>query len=190
MTWQTTQSTSFHAKWAESRKARHFTQNGQNRENWTLNLVSVWSSVFTMKSTSSHRRPQPFPIRLDPIPRDPRLAFVNNVCELLLESRFGPDRCVDLAICLSEKPEAEPHVFYYVTEDGPIAAYLPESLRDSSLPPLDIARLTAENARIDGAPRYIAPAARSAPGLGRGSPPPCNQSTPRSAGRAMSAEHK
>jgi len=62
-------------------------------------------------------------IRLNPIPRDEKAAFVESVCAVLIESRFGPGRTCQIVVDLSDRPELEPAVFYDLTDEGLIPCY-------------------------------------------------------------------
>lgn len=63
------------------------------------------------------RNSKPLSIRLEPTPPDEKLAFVQSVLDVLIESRFGPGRSTQLAYNLSDRPELESAVFLDL-EDG------------------------------------------------------------------------
>jgi len=60
-----------------------------------------------------------FYIRRSEIEFDPKVKYVEHVCAILLESRFGPGRTTPLYTCLSDQPELEPAVFYDPCEGDP-----------------------------------------------------------------------
>jgi len=57
------------------------------------------------------------------MPFNEKLAFVENVLDIPLESRFGPSRVSRLVVNLSDKPELEPAVFFNETGEGLISCY-------------------------------------------------------------------
>ncbi len=59
-----------------------------------------------------------FFIRRSEIPFDKRVRYIESVCQVLIESRFGPGRIAPVVIDLSDRPEIEPAVFYDLCEDG------------------------------------------------------------------------
>lgn len=72
---------------------------------------------------------KPLAISLNPTQPDEKLAFVENVCRLLVESRFGPDRPFDLIADFTGG--TGPHLFYDLTLDGPIPSYYVDVITDS-----------------------------------------------------------
>ena len=60
----------------------------------------------------------PLNIRMPGMPFNEKLAFVENVLDILIESRFGPSRVSQLVVNLSDEPELEPAVFYDLTDEG------------------------------------------------------------------------
>jgi len=62
-------------------------------------------------------------IRLNAIPRNEKAAFVESVCAVLIESRFGPGRACQPVVDLTDRPELEPAVFFDLTDEGPIPCY-------------------------------------------------------------------
>jgi len=62
-------------------------------------------------------------IRLNPIPRDEKAAFVESICAVLIESRFGPGRTFEFFVDQPDRPELEPAVFFDLTDEGPIPCY-------------------------------------------------------------------
>ncbi len=65
----------------------------------------------------------PLNIRMPGMPFNEKLAFVENVLDILIESRFGPSRVSQLVVNLSDKPELEPVVFYDLTDEGLTPCY-------------------------------------------------------------------
>lgn len=65
----------------------------------------------------------PLNIRMPGMPFNEKLAFVENVLDILIESRFGPSRVSQLVVNLSDQPELEPAVFYDLTDEGLIPCY-------------------------------------------------------------------
>ncbi|MFN0280316.1 MAG: hypothetical protein ACKVRN_17195 [Pyrinomonadaceae bacterium] len=67
--------------------------------------------------TTPNRHPQFF-IRRSEIAFDEKVRYVESVCQVLIESRFGPG-CVDpVVIDLSDRPEPGAAVFYDLSENG------------------------------------------------------------------------
>jgi len=62
-------------------------------------------------------------IRLNAIPRNEKAAFVESICAVLIESRFGPGRTCQLVVDLTDRPELEPAVFFDLTDDGLVPCY-------------------------------------------------------------------
>ncbi len=67
--------------------------------------------------TNPKRHPQFFILRSD-IAFDERVRYVESVCQVLIESRFGACLVEPVTIDLSDRPELEPVVFYDLCEDG------------------------------------------------------------------------
>ncbi len=78
---------------------------------------------------SAANSPKPFSIRLDPIPVNEKAVYVESVCAVLIESRFGPGRSRPVVIDLRKLPEREATVIYDLTVGGPVPSYsiLPDS---------------------------------------------------------------
>src|SRR4051794_13185152 len=70
-----------------------------------------------IKTTGPHGHPQFYIPRSD-IEFDPRAKFVEHVCAVLIESRFGPGRTSNLIINLTDRPGVEP-VFFDLSDNGP-----------------------------------------------------------------------
>jgi len=67
-----------------------------------------------------HQRPINNPlssIRLNPIPRNEKAAFVESICAVLIESRFGPGRTCQFFVDQPDRPELEPAVFFDLSDD-------------------------------------------------------------------------
>ena len=75
--------------------------------------------------TNPHQRSikKPLSIRLNAIPLNEKAAFVESICAVLIESRFGPGRTCQLVVDLSDRPELEPAVFFDLTDEGLIPCY-------------------------------------------------------------------
>jgi hypothetical protein len=67
--------------------------------------------------TTPNLQPQFF-IRRSDIAFDERVRYVESVCQVLIESRFGPGRVAPFVIDLSDRPEPEASVFYDLCDDG------------------------------------------------------------------------
>ncbi|CAN5580577.1 hypothetical protein BH10ACI2_BH10ACI2_25430 [soil metagenome] len=109
-------------------------------------------------------------IRLNNIPTDPRAVFVENVCAVLIDSRFGPGRRHVRAYQLSDMPGRERAAIYDLTPEGPVPSY-------TVIPDSEAARryMTAAFEREIADARSTAIAERVgrrlAANMGRGSPP-------------------
>jgi hypothetical protein len=72
------------------------------------------------------------PVKLPRYAPDERLAFVENVCAVLIESRFGPGREYELLINMSRNPGPDDCTFFENTPFGIFPSYdygrLPESI--------------------------------------------------------------
>jgi hypothetical protein len=112
---------------------------------------------------------KPLSIRLQPIPVNEKAAYVETVCSLLIDSRFGPGRSTAILTDLRKLPEQEAAVFYDLTVDGPVPSY-------TILPDSEIARRHAHEIIIRELERSSIAAASnrgqtlSPSTLGRGSP--------------------
>ncbi len=72
-------------------------------------------------------------IRLNPTLPDEKLAFVERVCGLLIESRFGPGRPYQLVTALSREPGGGCDVFYDRTGEGLVPSYEIGLMQDAVL---------------------------------------------------------
>ncbi|MEQ1605415.1 MAG: hypothetical protein ABL999_11170 [Pyrinomonadaceae bacterium] len=73
---------------------------------------------------------QPLRVKLPAYAPDEKLAFVENVFSLLIESRFKNPRPYRLLIHLTDEPEREDHIFFDMTHEGPIPSYMIEFLNN------------------------------------------------------------
>ena len=73
---------------------------------------------------------QPLKIKLPAYAPDEKLAFVERVCGLLIESRYGPYRPYQLLAQISDEPEREDCTFYDLTGEGPVPSYVIEFIND------------------------------------------------------------
>ena len=71
----------------------------------------------TTPKRTPNNQPQFF-IRRSDIAFDERVKYVESVCAMLIESRFGPGRVDPVIINLSDRPELEPAVFYDLCDNG------------------------------------------------------------------------
>ena len=122
-------------------------------------------------------------IRNCEIEYDDRMAFVERVCALLSESRYGPG-CDQHP--LSHRPEHVPAVFFELSDDGPTPFYIPQIQgRSSAITGLGgdfdlgyIRHLSHESARLTSTRSLLLTVWPNAPNLtsnvpsnqGRGSP--------------------
>ena len=82
-----------------------------------MNTNQVWPS----------RCSKPLPVRLDPFPVDERAIYIDSICAVLIDSRFGPGRSIQrFEVHLSEYPESvvDLDVLCDVTNNRPIPSYL------------------------------------------------------------------
>jgi hypothetical protein len=70
------------------------------------------------------RHPQFF-IRRSEIPFDERARFVEFVCNVWNEGRFGPDLADPVTLDWNRRPDPEPTAFYDLYDDGPNAPNRP-----------------------------------------------------------------
>ncbi len=135
------------------------------------------------------RNSKPLSIKLLPTPPDEKLAFVQNVLDVLIESRYGPGRSTQMAYNLSDRPELEPCVFLDL-EDGlktPCYAVGPEGRyhyqvmemcyrrfkQSQALEPLPLGETTSPQTLGRGSPQILWDVCISAPPdmLPQGEPP-------------------
>ena len=81
----------------------------------------MYEELFTLPSRPQFK--QPFNICLNPTPADERVAFVDDVCSCLINSRFGPGREWRLITDLRSSPYCERAVFCDLTIEGPVPSY-------------------------------------------------------------------
>lgn len=114
------------------------------------------------------RNCKPLNIRLEPTAPDKKLAFVQNVLDVLIESRFGPGRPTHIVLHLSNRPELESGVFLDF-DDGemtPCYAQDPEGRYH-----YQVAEMCYRKFKAKEAERSQPKGANDSPqGLGRGSP--------------------
>ena len=111
---------------------------------------------------------KPIAIRLNPTQPDEKLAFVENVCSLLVQSRFGMDRPYSLIADFSGN--TGPHLFYDLTREGPIPSYYFQVITDSMVDAVTRYFLTKDRAAALERFRAIEGQTGSPANLGRGSP--------------------
>lgn len=111
---------------------------------------------------------KPLSIRLNPTQPDEKLAFVENVCKLLVESRFGPDRPFDLIADFTGG--TGPHLFYDMTYDGPIPSYYTDVITEDMVMAVSSYLLAKDRAGTLERFRMIASQSGFPANLGRGSP--------------------
>ena len=78
---------------------------------------------------------QPFNIRLNPIPFDEKVGYIDSVCAVLIESRFGPGRKWRRMTDLRMGPDREP----VLTERGHSCPQVPQMISSYTILP-DMAR--------------------------------------------------
>ncbi len=87
----------------------------------------MYEKLIRQPATAKHE--QPFNIRLNPIPLHDKVGYIDSVCAVLIESRFGRGRSRRIILDLREQPGREPAVFCDMTLEGRIPSYiiLPDS---------------------------------------------------------------
>lgn len=105
------------------------------------------------------------------MPVDERAEYVKSVCDVLIESRFGPGRPSQLVVQLSDRPELEPAVFYDLLDDEMVPCYeiFPDGryhyqVAEAAFRKEKERRLAAERAHANAASR------KTPSSLARGSP--------------------
>ena len=120
---------------------------------------------------SANRNPQFF-IRNADIAYDERIAFVDRVCAVLVESRFGPGFVYERMAAPGDRPELEPAAVFC---DLPVGELMP----CDTLPQLGRKRHRAvetalrkaqQRSLLSVGPNGSVAGVESAPNLGRGSP--------------------
>lgn len=109
-------------------------------------------------------------VRLDPLPFNERAAYVKSVCDVLVESRFGPGRPSQIVVHFSDRPELEPAVFYDMIDDELVPCYEMFPYGRSHYQVLEVAFRRAKEARLAGGSHGSNGAHRSTATLARGSP--------------------
>ena len=125
-----------------------------------------------IRRTNSNGHPQFF-IRRSEIAFDPRAAYVEHVCSILIESRFGPGRVSPVVISLSDRPELEPAVFYDLCDDGEmVPCYALSPLGRAGFQVVEAAYRRAKQMGLfdDAGPNAHNSTATLTPNQGRGSP--------------------
>ena len=130
-----------------------------------------------IRLTTSKRTPnnqQQFFIRRSDIAFDERVAYVESVCQALVESRFGPGRVDPVIINFSDRPELEPAVFYNLLDDelnGQVSFYALSSLGRAGYQVVEAAYQRAKQMELlDAGPNANSSMTALTPNQGRGSP--------------------
>ena len=92
----------------------------------------------------------PLPIRLNAINFDKRAIFVESICAVLIESRFGPGRACQFFVDPSDRPELEPAVFSDLSDEGLIPCY--------AIPPLGRAGIRSSKSNLEKQNRWASSA--------------------------------
>ncbi|MFZ1702078.1 MAG: hypothetical protein WBO10_11880 [Pyrinomonadaceae bacterium] len=109
-------------------------------------------------------------VRLDPLPFDRRAAYVQSVCDVLIESRFGPGRPSQLVVHLSDRPELDPSVFYDMISGEMVPCYEMCPYGRSHYQVLEVAFRRSKEARLADGSNGSNGAHKSTATLARGSP--------------------
>lgn len=129
--------------------------------------------IRTSNIPSIDRHPQFF-IRRSEIAFDERARFVEFVCNVWNEGRFGPDRTAPVTVNFSDRPECEPTAFYDLPDGDPIAltTLVPLTpLGRAGDQKIEAALKRAKQiGLLDAGPNGGNPASASIPNQGRGSP--------------------
>ena len=117
-----------------------------------------------------NRNPQ-FYIARSAIVFEKRTAYVESVCQVLIESRFGPGRVTPVIINLSDRPELEEAVFYDLTDDGmsPCYALSPQGRAGYQVIEAEF-RKAKQMGLVGAGPNAHNSTAALTPNQGRGSP--------------------
>ena len=67
--------------------------------------------------------PKPIRMNLSPSLRDERVAFVDHVCNLMIDGRYDTERTSRLVVVFSDTPETEEALFYDLTPAGMMPSY-------------------------------------------------------------------
>src|SRR5258706_8576501 len=71
---------------------------------------------------------KPLPVRLAPMPVDERAMYVDSVCAVLIDSRFGPGRSTTpFEVHYSEYPELDLDILCDLINKNPFPSYLASS---------------------------------------------------------------
>lgn len=109
-------------------------------------------------------------ISLASIPLDRRRRYIDDVCRVLNESRFGLGRTWECLINLTKEPEKEEAVFYDMTPAGPVPCYSQSPLGRKGYQIVDaMLRKMEEELRLNGCHSSLSPTtvtARGSPGGG------------------------
>ncbi|MFN0277996.1 MAG: hypothetical protein ACKVRN_05265 [Pyrinomonadaceae bacterium] len=126
---------------------------------------------YRIRRTTAKRHPQFF-IRRSEIAFDEKVKYVESVCQVLIESRFGPG-CVDpVIIDLSDRPEPGAAVFYALSENGEmIPSYALSPHRRAGFQVVEAAyRRAKQMGLVDARPNADNSSPAVTPNQGRGSP--------------------
>ncbi len=118
---------------------------------------------------------QQFFIRRSEIAFDERVRYVESVCQVLIESRFGACLAEPVTIDLSDRPEPEAAVFYDLTNNEMVPCYslspLSSLRRRNGYQVIEAAyRRAKQMGLLDAIPNAHSSTAALTPNQGRGSP--------------------
>ena len=111
-----------------------------------------------------------FSVRLPGIGFDKRAAFVESVCAVLNESRYGRGRKGDLVVNLSERPETEQAVFFEMSDGEMVPLYALSPVGRNGYQVVEAEYRKAKQMGIVGPPQSAHNSNGSSSHLGRGSP--------------------
>ena len=123
--------------------------------------------------TTPNHNPQFFIPRSE-IAFDERVAYVESVCQVLVESRFGPGRVSPVVISFSDRPEPGAAVFFDLCDaepEGLVPCYAISPLGRKGYQVVEAAyRRAKQMGLLDAAPNARNSTSALTPNQGRGSP--------------------
>ena len=75
---------------------------------------------------------KPLPVRLDPMPVDERAVYIDSICAVLIDSRFGPGRSLQrFEVHYSDHPESvvDLDALCDLTNKSPFSSYMASTIR-------------------------------------------------------------
>ena len=121
----------------------------------------------------NHPSSKPLPVRLDPVPVDERAMYIDSICRVLIDSRFGQGRTpppfeVHYSEYLESVVDLDVLCDLMIDRTNPLCAFLPMGRRGHQV--VDAGHRTPNQMDLTGPPQTEHNSNRSPSCLARGSP--------------------